>query len=368
MQHRGPFEAGIATIPLVLSLVVSSIISGFVTQKIGYYVPSMLIAPSIMSIGEGLMSTLQPDSGSSHWIAFQFLTGFGLGFGMQVTGIAVQAVLPKPDISTGIAINFFAQQLGGAVFTSVGQTVLTNLLVSQLDGVPGFTRKLITDEGATQLSAALPAEFRHLVAEAYNYACQRIFLVAMGLAFASLLCAFGMEWVNIKKGKHGPPGGGPPGAAVKGGPAAPGGRPVDGEAAAVPNGSQPGSPTQGAGGPLFAEEQRLKDEKKQAIREGRKSGVLTKPPPSGSTSSARSSIQDGVVNVKKGSVGGESSTSSSGNSFQDEKKRERHSMPPPVSMHNTSGRNSSHHQRRLSSSTLECGHCGGRMSIIVQSE
>jgi hypothetical protein len=80
----------------------------------------MLIGPCIIAIGEGLLTTFTPATGSSHWIGYQFLTGFGIGSGMQSVGLAVQATFPKEDISTGIAIAFFAQQLGGATFVTVG--------------------------------------------------------------------------------------------------------------------------------------------------------------------------------------------------------------------------------------------------------
>lgn len=184
----------------------SSILSGIVTQKIGYYVPSMLAAPTIMCVGEGLLSTLHRDSPQQHWAAYQFLSGFGLGFGMQTSGLAIQTVLPKEDVSIGIAINFFVQQLGGAVFTSVGQAILTNLLVARLAPIPGFNPKAIVSEGATHLSAIAPPEFHGAVVDAYNHACRHIFLASMGLAFASLFSALGMEWRSIKKGKYQPPG------------------------------------------------------------------------------------------------------------------------------------------------------------------
>jgi hypothetical protein len=110
------------------------------------------------------MGTLQLDTGSSHWIAYQFLSGFGLGFRVrtilplsacsahtvtvlpllfstctqwqavryvwytkesaqqtnarapttriQTGGLAMQTVLPADLVSTGVALNMFAQQLG----------------------------------------------------------------------------------------------------------------------------------------------------------------------------------------------------------------------------------------------------------------
>ena len=134
------------------------------------------------------MSTFDQDTPPSHWIAYQFLAGFGLGFGMQTSGLAIQTVLPKGDVSTGIAINFFVQQLGGAIFTSVGQTILSNLLGAKLSEIPGLDPHQVVGQGATDLISTVPEQYVSLVLDAYNYACQRIFLCAMGLAFASLLC------------------------------------------------------------------------------------------------------------------------------------------------------------------------------------
>ncbi|KAK4145814.1 putative HC-toxin efflux carrier [Dichotomopilus funicola] len=207
-----PMRSGINTLPLVLSLVISSIISGVVTHRIGYYVPSMYVGPALMSIGEGLLSTLDRSSPTSHWVSYQFISGFGLGCGMQTGSLAVQKVLPPDDVSTGVAIINFAQQLGGAVFTSVGQTILTNILVSELSHLPGFDPKLLVSEGATQIVQRVGPENADLVINAYNTAIRHTFQTSMGLAFASFLCAFGMEWKTVKKGKKepGPPENPPP--------------------------------------------------------------------------------------------------------------------------------------------------------------
>jgi hypothetical protein len=109
--------------------------------------------------------------------------------------------LPKPDIPTGVAIAFFAQQLGGAVFVSAGQTILSNLLVTKLDHVQGLDRQSILENGATELHDLVPEQFRGVVVDAYNHACSRIFIVGTALSCAQLLFAFAMEWKSIKKQK-----------------------------------------------------------------------------------------------------------------------------------------------------------------------
>ncbi|KAK3292245.1 major facilitator superfamily domain-containing protein [Chaetomium fimeti] len=312
VKQVDPVQSGIDTLPLVLSLVVSSVLSGGITQRMGYYVPSMLVAPAIMSVGEGLLSTLHRNSPSSHWIAFQFLSGFGLGFGMQTAGLAIQTVLPKEDVSTGIAINFFVQQLGGAVFTSVGQTILTNMLVSRLSALPGLNPKLIVTEGATKLSKLVRPEDVHMVVEAYSDACRTIFLASMGLAFAALFCACGMEWKSMKKGRNKsnipapPPPPTPPallgpsssGASISDGP----NWPLPGKPFFVEDAKgreKPGSPRRSTTKPKSRDGRRddkrrddkwrddkRGDAKRQAVSEARKQGVLTKPAPSHRPSSS----------------------------------------------------------------------------------
>lgn len=169
-----------------------------------------------MAIGEGLLTTVKPTTGSSQWIAYQFLVGFGLGSGMQTVGLAVQTTLPREEIPTGMAITFWAQQLGGAIFVSVGQSILSSVLVERLGDLPGVNARTIIETGATDLHDLVPADEMHRVVDAFNTACTRIFLVAAVLSAVQVLFACCMQWKSIKKGKQGPPGSGPsPGPIAK---------------------------------------------------------------------------------------------------------------------------------------------------------
>lgn len=197
-----PIKSGIYILPFVLSLVAASFLSGFVTQKIGYYAPAMYLSPCLLSIGLGLMSTFNLHTGSSHWVGYQFLAGFGQGMGTPNGGLVIQRVLPPTDIPVGVALVFFAQQLGGSVFTTVGQTILSNLLASKLSSVPGVDSRHIVNQGTTELVSAVPEEYVAAVQGAYNYACTRIFLAALGVSLAGLVCSLGVEWKSIKQGKN----------------------------------------------------------------------------------------------------------------------------------------------------------------------
>ena len=153
-----PVKSGVYTLSLVLSLVVASVMSAAVTQRIGYHVPSMMLSACFMAIGVGLMAAFAPTTASPDWIGYQFLVGFGVGLGIQTVGLAVQATLPKEDIPSGIAVTLFAQQLDGAVVVSVGQAILSGLLVSRLSRLPGLDAAAVVRTGATELRQVVPDE------------------------------------------------------------------------------------------------------------------------------------------------------------------------------------------------------------------
>ncbi|KAI7306800.1 MFS general substrate transporter [Hortaea werneckii] len=192
-------ESGINTIPLVLSLVVASILAGQAVGRIGYYTPFAIASAIIMPIGAGLITTWTVQTGSPKWIGFQVLFGLGVGLGMQQATMAAQTVLRKQDAPTGVALLFFAQQLGGAIFVSVGQNVLNSKLLSGIVRlVPDLSPERILSTGATDLRQIVPAHDLQAVLVAYNSALRQVFVVATAMACLAALGAFGLEWRSVK--------------------------------------------------------------------------------------------------------------------------------------------------------------------------
>lgn len=192
-------ESGIRNLPLLISVVVFTMVSGGIVTTIGYYAPFMILSSILIPIGIGLISTWKPDSSSSAWIGFQILTGAGVGFGMQQPLMAVQTVLGIKDIPTGTAVVVFLQTIGGALFISVGQSVFTNKLIQTLAiDVPDLDPAIVLATGATNLQKTLPAEYLPGVIDAYNTALTTAFLVAVALAAFSTLGSVIIEWKSVK--------------------------------------------------------------------------------------------------------------------------------------------------------------------------
>lgn len=209
IKNVSAVQSGINSLPLILGLILSSILAGVLVQRLGYYVPFMIASGTIMSVGAGLITTFSLDTGHAKWIGYQVIFGFGLGLGQQQAILAAQAVLAREDTPTGISLVMFMQQLGGALFVSIGQSIFFNELVDGLKHVPGVEPSMVAKTGATELRNVVNSADINAVMLAYNDALDKVFTASLALACLSLIGAASMEWKNIKPelGQKGEPGG-----------------------------------------------------------------------------------------------------------------------------------------------------------------
>ncbi|EUC43791.1 hypothetical protein COCMIDRAFT_99949 [Bipolaris oryzae ATCC 44560] len=198
-------QSGINTIPLVLSVVVGSILSGGLVQRFGYYTPFMIFGSVLMALGVGLITTWNVNTSNGMWIGYQILVGFGVGSTMQHPNIAVQTVLRKQDVPTGTAILSLCQTLGGAVFTAVGQNLYISKFTDGLKEIGGLEPQRVLSAGATEITKNIPDDVKARVLEAYNVALTKgTFFAALIIACFALPAALGMEWRSVKN-KQDPP-------------------------------------------------------------------------------------------------------------------------------------------------------------------
>ncbi|KAJ7645389.1 MFS transporter [Mycena rosella] len=192
-------KSGIDNLPMILSLVISSLLAGIFITIFGYYTPFVLLSTVLMSVGAGLLSTLTPSTGHAHWIGYQIIFGLGVGFGMQQPVIAAQTVLELTDVPIGTSIVMFMQTLGGALFISIGNNVFSNKLISGLVAhVPGVSPVIVLSAGATSLKNAIDPQYLPAVLQVYNDALMSAFYVAAAMSALSLIGGLVMEWKSIK--------------------------------------------------------------------------------------------------------------------------------------------------------------------------
>jgi len=199
-------KSGIDILPLILSTVLSSIISGGLISVVGYYTPFIISGAILFCVGSGLISTYTTTMSFGKRFGFQILTGAGLGVGFQIPILAVQTVLPLEDVAVGTACIIFFRSLGAALFIAVGQSVFQNGIIrGTREFVPALDPHILLKAGATEIREVLARmgmeDLLPEALEAYMVGLTDIFRVAVACAAVAAVAAFFVEWKSVKEGK-----------------------------------------------------------------------------------------------------------------------------------------------------------------------
>jgi len=189
-------EAGLLMVPLMGSLLFSSVVLGAVVSKTGRYKVIPIMGSLILAVGLWLLSTISLDTPLAVICLYMAVMGTGLGSSMQILTLIVQNEFPHRLVGTATAANNYFRQVG----SSLGAAVVGSLFVARLTTL--IAERLPASAGASGSSKSLtpvlinslPAPIRLIIVQSYNDALVPIFvfMVPLGL-LAALLLAFVKE-------------------------------------------------------------------------------------------------------------------------------------------------------------------------------
>ncbi|RKP26039.1 hypothetical protein SYNPS1DRAFT_7899, partial [Syncephalis pseudoplumigaleata] len=86
----------------------------------------LMTGMAMASTGAGLMTLYDVNANNPLEIGTVFLTGFGLGFGMQLVILVAQYTSPTEDISVATTLCNFFRVIGGAFGAAVTGTIFNH--------------------------------------------------------------------------------------------------------------------------------------------------------------------------------------------------------------------------------------------------
>ncbi|KAJ4423369.1 hypothetical protein N0V82_001972 [Gnomoniopsis sp. IMI 355080] len=199
VQGASAIDSGLQNLSLILSTALTTLISGYALGKVRIYPAFLITSAGFLTLGAGLIYTLDSGSSLGKIIGFQILVGVGVGMGIQVPVAAAQDAFvaggSPADVPVATAVVLFFQLIAGAVFVAASQALLTTRMVATLATLaPGLAPSTVLGVGATEIRSVFSGSDLSNVVQAYMAGIKDSWAMSIGLAGVTFLIAFTGKW------------------------------------------------------------------------------------------------------------------------------------------------------------------------------
>lgn len=189
---------------MLISVVITSVLTGGLISVVGYYNPFILPCMVLFAVGAGMVTTFDLHSPFRVWFGYQVIIGLGIGVGFQTGVLVVQNTMPLEWIPPATACVQFFQSLGGAVFIAVAQSVFQNGLINEMKAnAPGIPPEIFINSGASQVREVLrqlgAEDMLEPVLRAYLKGLRNSYYISVACACCGFLAACGLSWKKIDR-------------------------------------------------------------------------------------------------------------------------------------------------------------------------
>jgi MFS family permease len=216
-----PTWSGLAALPLMVGLIISSIASGYIVSRTGRYKWLTVGAIVVMGISTLLMTQLTATTPLPIVWFWMFLAGVGVGPTFAVFTIIVQNAVPFHELGVATSNLTFFRQIGGSVSLAIVGTIFATTFGEQLgpqmaeagvppDVVAGFGQASASGQldfnkltGVGDLGKAIVASFPDLapfitqivagIHQAFSLAVAQTFWIGVAAAIVAAIAAATMH-------------------------------------------------------------------------------------------------------------------------------------------------------------------------------
>ena len=115
VEGFSPTNSGLAALPLMVGLIVSSIVSGLIVSRTGRYKWLLVGSIALMGVATLLMTQLTKDTPVPIVWLWMFIAGLGVGPTFSVFTIVIQNAVPFQQLGVATSNLTFFRQIGGTI-------------------------------------------------------------------------------------------------------------------------------------------------------------------------------------------------------------------------------------------------------------
>ena len=213
-----PTASGVRNLPIIISLTIGTLLTGFLTTATGIAAPVMLGGSILTVIATGLLYSLEIGSSSGKWIGYQIIGGVGWGIGIQVPLIMAQAYAQAEDVAevtamilcefrksqpvdfTNLVMLQVFQIVGGAFSLSAAQSAFVNVIIHTVKHTaPTVDPALVVITGATEIRNVFNDQEVPGILTAYMHGIKIVFAISLAAAGLAVLFSLGTSFKRLHK-------------------------------------------------------------------------------------------------------------------------------------------------------------------------
>jgi EmrB/QacA subfamily drug resistance transporter len=195
-----PTKAGLATIPMIGALLISSTVSGQIITRTGRWKAFLVLGTVLLAAGMGLLGTIDHQTSYGLMACYMALLGLGVGMAMQNLVLAVQNTVDVRSIGAASSVVTFFRSMGGAAGVSVLGSIAASRVSTQVaDGLRAMGAPAPQGGGSESLDlAVLPAPVRDLVRGVYGDVIGDVFVFAAAISAVAVLAVLFIKEVPLR--------------------------------------------------------------------------------------------------------------------------------------------------------------------------
>lgn len=144
VRQDSAIMAGVRLLPLVVFLVVTIVVNGFVVTANGRYMPWFTAGGVLGLIGSALLYTVKVNTSNAKLYGFSILIGTGAGCFLQLPFSVVQSLVPPESIPKAIGFVTFGQLGAPSIVLSIINAIFLNEASGNIGrAFPGIPRDTI---------------------------------------------------------------------------------------------------------------------------------------------------------------------------------------------------------------------------------
>ena len=197
--------SGMALLPMMAGLILSSTVSGRLVTRIGRYKPMMLFGAVMMLVGVLLMTRLTPQTNALGVSWRVFVLGLGLGPSQGLFALAVQNAVPLTRLGVATSSSQFFRQIGSTVGVAVFGAVMTQALSAEVAKAGGGAGAMVSLDKLQALAAQQAAPgaghpaVDPLLRIAFSRAIVDLFWVGAALAVVGLALVLALPELPLRQ-------------------------------------------------------------------------------------------------------------------------------------------------------------------------